>query len=215
MNKRGQLYILVALIIGFIIYVLLTPSNIVRTSIEESDFEELSKNYELESAKLINEVISQNQNIKDIFRNFTILFTSYSKTKNPDFELVYAFIFNETLFLGNYLETGDRIKFNYTGISTPIYLYGCFGDVPVSISIAGLSLSISGVDMSNIAQCTFSGKINPFDTKKLLDFEIENVRYEVELSTNSPEIIIVTKEQQGKDRKVYAKGKFNKGISMI
>ncbi|MBI2005450.1 MAG: hypothetical protein HYS80_01685 [Candidatus Aenigmarchaeota archaeon] len=37
----------------------------------------------------------------------------------------------------------------------------------------------------------------------------------VELSTNSPEIIIVTKEQQGKDRKVYAKGKFNKGISMI
>ena len=58
MNKRGQVYILAALIISVVIFILaLRPNVIIQEKIED-DFEKLSGNYEYESTRFINSLIN-------------------------------------------------------------------------------------------------------------------------------------------------------------
>ena len=53
MNKRGEIYILAAIILATILYSLATTVNYIRQERMDDDFEKISKNYELESSKLI------------------------------------------------------------------------------------------------------------------------------------------------------------------
>jgi len=43
--KKGQIYILSVLIIGFLLFTIITPSNFIHQRVIDDDFEELSKNY--------------------------------------------------------------------------------------------------------------------------------------------------------------------------
>ena len=54
MQKRGQVYLLTVIILAFVIYLLYTDTNVVKRTILDDDFEELSQNYDVESAKFVN-----------------------------------------------------------------------------------------------------------------------------------------------------------------
>ncbi|MEK6861773.1 MAG: hypothetical protein AABY07_07430, partial [Nanoarchaeota archaeon] len=149
MNKRGQVYLLAALIIGFILFIVITPSNIVRELTIDDRFEELSKNFEIESAKFINYLIKEEKDVPSSFLNFTILFTSYSKTKNPDFGLIYAFIKDNKLYIGNYLDDQARFKFQNQNVN----LNGCFQQVNTGFTVLGLDLDIEGVNLGSFMLC--------------------------------------------------------------
>ena len=138
MNKRGQIYILAALIIVFVLYTLYKETNIVKESIIEDDFREISKNYELESSRFLNQLIQSNSDVRSSFINFTVLFTSYAKTKNPNFGLIYSFLYQNKLYIGNYMDT--NINFNFG--SSNYNLNGCYAQINASVSIAGLNLAI-------------------------------------------------------------------------
>ena len=79
MNKRGQIYLVAVILIGFILFALLSQGNYVRRVIIDDDFDTLSKNFDTESARFINE------NLDLDATNLGTKFADFSKTF-PKFE---------------------------------------------------------------------------------------------------------------------------------
>jgi hypothetical protein len=206
MQKRGQIYLLAALLIGFILFTLAAQMNVVKKTVIEDDFEELSKNYERESARFVNDLLDKGttSNLGDDFAKFTILFTSFSKTKNPEFGLIYAFLYDDVVYVGNYLDE-DVVLTSY---SPPVSLKGCYKNVKASVSIAGLSLQPGSISLGTFTSCKLATTPPPGNR---LMVEVDGIAYEISLTPNNPEIMIVSRENIAEQRKVFLKGNFIKG----
>lgn len=205
MDKRGQLYIIAALIIGFIIFIVITPVNIVKPAMSEDNFQEIGKNFERESAKFLNRLIESDSNTEKAFLNFTILFTSYAKTKNPDFGLLYLFIYNDKLYVGNYLH--DRIIVDYQGSHT---LDGCFSKIQAEFAIAGLTLNIPNLNLNLVQNCLLTINAGVSNRVGIGIIEPNNTRvdFRVDVTMGNPDVVIVAKEKKGNVRRIFTKGKF-------
>tara|TARA_Y100000310_G_scaffold337122_1_gene423363 strand:- start:4227 stop:4841 length:615 start_codon:yes stop_codon:yes gene_type:complete len=199
--KRGQVYILAVIIIGFLLYTIITPINIMHKKVIDDDFEEISKNYELESSKLLNELINKQdiktEEIKNDFLKFTVAFTSYSKTKNPNFGIIYAFPYRDSIMIGNYAFTDTDFVVDGNTES----LAGCFEEVKTSISLFGLKLDVSGIDVDTYKDC-ISDPL-PFSKGNILEFEIDGVEYSFEPSGDRSDIIVVSREELTDGVKVF------------
>jgi len=221
MGKRGQLYILAVIVLAFVIYTLFTDTNIVKETIIADDFEQLASNYEIESAKFVNYLLSNNvdtpSQVEEYFKTFTGTFTAYSKTKNPDFGLLYLFHYKNKLYAGNYLEEDANIILE--GGARADGIRGCLGVIPAGFRLQGATLYVGvGVDriqdvLSQHPLCVRSlsaaGLSFVYDTT----VEIEEITggissYEAEITQGKPDIFIVSRETKGNTRKVYTKGRF-------
>ncbi len=197
-----------ALIILFILYTILTPSNIIRQSTETSNFKEIAKNFERESAHFLNNLIKSQQPIYNAFLNFTLLFTSYAKTKNPDVGIIYTFIHGNTLYIGNYAH--DKATFQTS--TAAIAIKGCLDDVKTSFSVAGLDIAIQDVDILNYQDClktltllpTFDNILNITITEP----DTSSTTFTIGILSSHPDIVIISKEKQGNIRRIYTKGTF-------
>lgn len=199
MRKRGQIYLLAALILGLIIFLVATETNTVRKSVVDSSFESLAKNYEVESARFMNLLLERgpNVNIPQEFLKFTIQFSQYAKTKNPEFGTIYAFIYQDHLYIGNYLDKTLRLSPQTT-------LRGCYERVDAGIVVAGFSLR-SNVQTGAFSSCMLD---LPVPASNRISFSIEGIDYQVNLESSRPEIIIVSREEHNNQRKVFVKGNF-------
>lgn len=208
MQKRGQVYILVALVLAIVIFGLVQIVNRAEQESFESDFEELSDNYASESAKLINALIANpDVDISSAFINFTILFTSYSKTINPKFGLIYAFYHDGKLHIGNYLDT--RINVQCEGCSRPKTIDGCFETIPATVTFGGLDLNVQ-VYENVISQCNLT-LVRGMDfgaVPSYVDITIKDVPYRFGIKPGHPEIVIVSWESRAEQRKVFTEGEF-------
>ncbi len=199
MQKKGQVYLLAALIIGFILFLLATQTNIVKKITIDDNFEEISKNYERESANFVNSLlVNPSINIEKEFTKFTVLFTSFAKTKNPEFGLVYAFLHQGNVYLGNYLDTTIAI----TTATPPKIIQGCYALVDTSVSIAGLTLSTSGISLGRFSQCNATFAAPPGNKIKI---EIDSIDYELILTEDAPDIMIISRETKDNQRKIFIK----------
>lgn len=198
--KKGQVYILAVVIIGFLIFMIITPSNLLHQKVIDDDFKELSQNYQIESAKLLNELLNKpnlnKQLIEDTFLNFTVSFTSYSKTKNPNFGLIYAFPYEDFLFIGNYAD----IDINFTVGSSKIPLVGCFNEISTSITLYGISIDQPDINPILYQDCI---KSTNYPVTNQLDFTIEDVDYSFKLNEKRSDIIIVSRETLDEEIKVF------------
>lgn len=210
MEKRGQVYILVAIVLAIVIFGLVTVVNKVGQENIESDFKELSDNYASESARLINAMIADPDiDISSIFVNFTASFTSYAKTVNPKFGLIYAFYYGNELHIGNYLDTRINVQCENCAPKT---LEGCFEKIPATITLAGLGLDVGEQYNSLIKDCNliqvrdtdFTG--NP----TYIDVTIKDVPYRFNIKQGHPEMMIVSWENRAEQRKVFTEGDFVK-----
>ena len=204
MKKRGQIYILAALILIFVIFILVSQSNVIRELVLENDFERLTKNYEAESSRFVNSLLAAKENISDKFLEFTIYFTSYSKTQNPDFGLIYLFDYDNKLYIGNYLNESIKIS----GVGEPVE--GCFDEIIVGVSLEGFKLNVPGFDRSAISKCSLTTISEVGTYTKLI--EIGKYSYELEIVSGHPEIIIVSREFKEGQRKVFIGKGFKKGV---
>ncbi|MDP3917200.1 MAG: hypothetical protein Q8Q42_02835 [Nanoarchaeota archaeon] len=198
--KKGQVYILAVIVIGFLIFTIITPSNLLHQKIIDDDFQSLSRNYQVESAKLLNELLNKKivdrQLIENTFLNFTVSFTSYSKTKNPNFGLIYAFPFENYLFIGNYAD----IDVNFTVGSSTISLEGCFNEVSTSVTLYGISIDQPDINPILYQDCIQTVGYPPTNQ---LEFTIEDVDYTFELNEKRSDIIIVSRETLDNEIKVF------------
>ena len=106
MKKRGQFYILVALVIGVIIFLIVSQTNIFLQEDPSTDIRALSENYIIESNKLINTLIgAKRENISEVLSQATTTFVyEYAKTRDPKFGLVYVFTNEDKAVIENYLD---------------------------------------------------------------------------------------------------------------
>lgn len=201
MDKKGQIYILVALILCVAIFMLVSQYNVVEQEKMRDDFDELSDNFAIESTKFLNSLFISEGNVFDSFTNFTILFTSYSKAQNPNFGLIYAFNYNDTIAVGNFLNT-QIIVDNGTQAAYDLHpLTGCFDAVATSLVFEGFSFSVDAAVMGDITNCTLQ-----MPNRTQIWIGIGDMWYPFNLTAGKPELIIVAREESGEQRQVYMDG---------
>ena len=196
MDKRGQIYVIAIIILAVILFSLSSIVNEVQQEKLENDFEKLASNYEKEATKVVNNLLSENADVVSSFSNFTILFTSYSKSQNPDFGLIYALDFNETIKIGNFLKQAISI---YNGVDF-VELEGCFDRVSATLRFQGLSLS-SDVIAEDIIECEAT-----IPSMETIGVVIAGDIYQLDIMPNRPNLMIVSRAEVEEQRQVFSRG---------
>ncbi|MBI4447479.1 hypothetical protein HY643_00715 [Candidatus Woesearchaeota archaeon] len=205
--KKGQVYILAAIILCLAIFGVVAIANKAQKKGGKTNFESLSENYVAESAKLINSIITNpSADVGDSFKSFSALFTAYSKTRNPEFGLIYAFNYKGNFYLGNFLKQPILLSTTCTG-AIEQSVNGCYEAVDASITFEGLNLGIGGIDQALIGGCTISQP----GTKTNIALAIGANCYPFAIPLNQPSVIIVSFESKGEERKVFMEGEFVEG----
>ena len=212
MQKRGQVYLTAALLLGFVLFGLISQPNIIKKIVIEDDFKQLAKNYDLESKQNLNKDVLATKSEKEIeqnFREFTESFTEYAQSQNPNFGLIYILYYKQNLYLGNYLDTSV-----YIGEEEQM-IRGYYEDATEQAS-AGLGpLQINLQAETNIGETSLNEDKTHFTTtfnQETLNLKIGEYTYPIALSKETPELIIVgTKEEKGQ-RQVYTSGRIIKPL---
>jgi len=195
MNKRGQIYILAAVIISLVIFILaLRPNFFVQEKLED-DFEKLSQNYEDESARFVNSLIITESDVSKSFFTFTSLFTSYSKSQNPNFNLIYAFGFDDHIYIGNFMNHSIIVDDN----SNSYIVNGCYDRVGAVVNFQGFNFE-SDIEYGEVRDCLLT-----IDYKERIWVLIDGLWYAFEVN-NRPQLIIVSREEAKDQRKVFIGG---------
>ena len=200
MNKKGQIYILAALILSIIIFSLSQTINKFKQEELEEDFEKLSVNYENEGSKLINSLINTNSNLSDQFYKFTLLFTSYSKAQNPDFGLIYSLDYGGNIQIGNFLDKKIIVDNGTEIVQSLNELNGCYDKISAVITFQGLSFD-AGIDLKEVQECTL---IVPSTSK--IWIQIGEFWYSFEIIKDKPQIMIVSRSEALEQRQVFIGG---------
>jgi len=151
MKKRGQIYILVAIILGFVIYLLSVNLNFTKGTVFSDFFIEISDNYDKESAKFLTslsqELLKNSElNIQKNFNEFSGKFTSYSKTINSAFGFIYFFDYSHgdsrRLIVGNHLDQPILVWVDETNKKK---IDGCKANIPLGTNFGELSSKFIGI----------------------------------------------------------------------
>lgn len=205
MDKRGQVYVLAAIVMSIIIYGMVTISNRVVQESVASDFERISNNYAMETAKLVNSVAGRGDML-EAFKQFTVQFASYAKAQSPRFELISVFDSNGVLYIGNFLKEKIIITCNDNLCDNTLPLAGCYQTVPASISFEGMGVPV-GIEMSEIEECETEISYDAIPVK-YINISAGNVAYQFRLEREQPDVIVVSWETNAQQRKVFTRGSF-------
>ncbi|OYT40624.1 hypothetical protein B6U80_02560 [Candidatus Pacearchaeota archaeon ex4484_26] len=113
MNKRGQFYLIAAIIIIAIIASLIIKVNSVKTKPQPQAFSEISENFEKEAIKIIDAGVQQDKDfdsIKKDLHNFAETYSSYTSTKSPQTGFLYVFGNATNISVVNFLVTGAEVE---------------------------------------------------------------------------------------------------------
>ncbi len=135
MNRKGQYYMLLALLL--IVYLVASRISEAKTPTPPNSFRQLYENYMTESVKVMNSGIYDG-NLTARFSNFTTAFLEYSRSRSPEFTLVYLLADRELVTVDNRLKETVNVSTstqsflvvpgNSTTVSNPqnltIYLAG-------------------------------------------------------------------------------------------
>ena len=91
MDKRGQFFIVGAIILALVLFILMTVVNTYREENLLEDFPDLTNNYKIESVKVINDALLNDQEPKEKLDTFTGKYIDYAKTIDPNIGLIYIY----------------------------------------------------------------------------------------------------------------------------
>lgn len=200
MDKRGQIYILAAILFGFVLFMLTSRMNYATEKSIEDDFKELSKNYAVEASKFMNSILGKNDKyVANKFAEFTEDFSRFANNQNPDFGLIFLFPYQNMLYIGNYIDSDIKAGGHV--------LKGCGSFREGSISVDDMNSEVkysllSGGSESCRGMITFTSR---------LSMDIYDMRYEFELNKDTPEIVIIGREDKEGQIKVFMNNKVVSG----
>ncbi len=209
MNKRGQIYLIVSLLVGLVILALTSQPNTINVTPSDDDFRLISQNYNQESAKFLSSLIENGETdtdeVKNKFTEFSIIFTQYSKSQNPTFGLVYFLNYGNRLYVGNFLDKSITINPTIPGCYNYIQAvikYGSQGNIRDNLPLVDI----------NEKQCNQLIPVNIFEDNTLeMRIGEEDFVYEINIIPGQPEVMVISRETQGEDRKVFVEKQFIKG----
>lgn len=104
-NKRGQFYIIFAVLVIVIITGLVTTTNYANKVKEPVQFYDLSEDFEAETTKIIDYGVFQSMSEENIIGQIDIFATEYleyAQKKDPNLQLVYIYGDKEGIHIDNY-----------------------------------------------------------------------------------------------------------------
>lgn len=219
MNKRGQIYLIAALITGLLIFVLTNQPNKISMSVHDEDFKLISQNYNQESSKFLSTMINTqtpSDKVSNRFRDFSIFFSQYSKTQNPSFGMIYFLNYDNNLYMGNFFDKEIKVDFLREDgtIKNSKTLNGCYEYIKGDLKYGTAGSLKIFFDLGNFIDCVKTESFSQDDNKdKMVQFKIgkENIIYEVNLISGQPEVVVLSRENVAEDRKVFVEKQFIKG----
>ncbi|MDD5651304.1 MAG: hypothetical protein PHF86_12960, partial [Candidatus Nanoarchaeia archaeon] len=91
MDKRGQFFILGAIILMLALFVLIVKVNTYEEKMLLENFPELTSNYKTEAPKVINDALLNNQDPVNSIESFTGSYIAYARTIDPNLGIIYAY----------------------------------------------------------------------------------------------------------------------------
>jgi len=147
MNKRGQFYIIAALIIVAIVTTLIAEVNYARRQPKPIKFEDLSEDYEAEVTRIMDSCISRGytpDEIKKEVDKFTAAFIEYAQQRNPDIQLLYIYGDSNDIHIVNYAQGDAKIDLPEDPTkSQSISGGGVVAESKVNIEVGGRTFSRS------------------------------------------------------------------------
>ncbi len=90
-GKRGQMFLVGAIIFVFALYTVVIPYNTVKTYPGLDDYKDLSENYQAEFPRVFNWALYRGENVDDSLSEFNTAFTDQARNVDPNFGVFYAF----------------------------------------------------------------------------------------------------------------------------
>ena len=208
MNKRGQFYIIMAIVVSLIIYSLYLPENKIEEVTLFEDFRDISLNYQTESPKVVNHYIYKNledEDLKKAITNFTSDFLEQIQQKNPNVNLAF-FLSNGThVFIKSYFD--NSILFQQTNTTKEL-----FGENQESLN--SIKLKVSGKDFEQQVPVKMKNFGNEFTSQTLplsddeFVVEIGTIFHNFQLNRNNigNEFIFLIEANNGNITNIYTSG---------
>ncbi|MBI2499030.1 hypothetical protein HYV88_02200 [Candidatus Woesearchaeota archaeon] len=221
MNKRGQIYILAALIFSLVIYLLSINLNTAKGTVFSDFFIEISNNYDKESAKFLTslsqELLKNSElDVQKNFNEFSGKFTSYSKTINSAFGFIYFFDYshrdNRRVIIGNHL---DQPILVWVDENNKKKIDGCKGEIHLGTTFGDLSEDFMGILGDILEKCSETLDLTTDDNVYNVTYVVSNIKYTSGIIKGVPQIVILSEEKKGEERKVYTNHKFEKGENWV
>jgi len=202
MNKRGQFYIIIAVVLSLAIFSITSQNNKIEDIKSFYDFSELSENYLEEAQKVVDYSIYNGEDINENLPQFTQNFLEYARKTNPSIGLIYIYSNETNLTLKSYLNETSEI--NSTNLSMTVFGSDAKTINEVSIKIAGktfihqvpLKIKNYGEDLSE-AQ---------FSTPNWLSLNIAGIFHNFDLSDKGPLLNVIIRADNGDLVEIYSTG---------
>jgi hypothetical protein len=92
MNKKGQFYIIISLVLSLVLFGLIYKTNYIEEAVLSESFNGVSQNYISEGTKLVNDALEErDDNIKSQIEGFTTIYLEYAKQRDPNLGLLYVY----------------------------------------------------------------------------------------------------------------------------
>jgi len=181
MDKRGQFYLIAAVIIIMILFGLVTVKNNATVQPKPVRFYDLSQDYGAEAAKVIDYGVynkySPAVDISERIKNISETFATSAFARDPNVKLVYVYGNNDTVYVGNLTIIGGEIKLCYENSCSAEDVARAGGIHPTAYSNL------------NTVKVNITGNEYNFDLT-----QEENFYFVVQTTTPTGEKIVVQKE---------------------
>jgi hypothetical protein len=180
MNKRGQFYIIIALIISLALFGITYKVNEITEPVLFTDFNDVSENYVSEATKVVNDALEmEEEDVDGRIEEFTDSFLDYAKQRNPNLGLLYIYSNGGDITIENHLDEsividgenilgGDEI---IQGITLEVGGNEFVHQVPISADDFGEDWTSMIVPIGPIS-LSIGGIINSFELTGLNNFKI-------------------------------------------
>ncbi len=193
MNKRGQIYVISALILSVIIYGLSGQFNRIEVD-PQTDFSEISDNYAGESSRVVNYALYSAKDISQTLASFTKDFLEYARSKEPNIGLVYVYGDDQKTLVENYLKTEDTILIETADETRPMWSHSTETPTEMVVNIGGnIFRNYVPTEISDFGDRYGSVRLKPTEAMRL---DIGGVFYDMSLLKENPEFKVIVKNKK-------------------
>ncbi len=202
MDKRGQFYIIIAIIISLAFFSIITPQNRVEETILFQDFNDVSLNYAEEAPKVANYGIFNDLNINSLLSDFTKDFLTFAKQRNPTVELIYVYNNGTSVNMKSYLS-------ETTVVETENKTLDLLGSEESTIN--NINLNIAGKDFTQqipLQIKNFGDEFSSadFPSSKNIILNVGGIIHNFDLSSQGPELKVIIRSKTGSIVQIYKTG---------
>jgi len=204
MDKRGQFYLIIAVIISLAIYGITYKVNTIQEPELWEDFNDVSENYLVESTYVVNLALRSQEDVQDKLDGFTRDYLDYAKKRDPDLNLLYIYSNGTNISVQSYLDSASAVQ-EYTVIGgnqelvqdVTIRIGGKEFIYKVPINSENFGEGWNGVTLGNV----------PFN------LSVAGILLPYNLSSGSPEVRVLIRTQNLEDEAVIGSGDWSPLLS--